>query len=247
MRAYLLALSFLTGLPIKVKEASAGEMEQSLAAYPLVGLTLGVIAAAVAWLAHWFNLSLAGDTLVIVTLLFLTRGLHLDGVMDTADGLFCQKDQQGKLEVMKDSRVGAMGVSAALVVILLKITLLFELNYPAKLSWLLLMPAAGRWLMVYGVSFFPYARASGLGGAFSRQSKIPFLLATVLLGLFTLLAGGWPGIIVAAASFALAAVVAKSIASALGGLTGDVYGALGEIAETGFLLAAVILQAGGAA
>lgn len=245
MQAYLLALSFLTCLPIKINyTATQEQMNQSLAFYPLVGVTLGGIIAGVAWLGDSLGLGIAGDALAVITLVILTAGLHLDGLMDTADGLFSGQPREQKLEIMKDSNVGAMGAIALVSYLLLKVSLVSVLFWTEKYRILILMPAVGRWAMVYAIAHYPYARAKpGLGSIFDREGagwKLWWATGFLLLVIGILM--GITGIWALGVTFVLIYLFAKRIAKSLGGQTGDTYGAIGELAELVFLLTMVLLN-----
>lgn len=245
MQSYLLALSFLTCLPIKINYSVGEEqMSRTLAFYPLVGLTLGVILAGVAWVGDYLHLGIAGDTLTVITLVALTAGLHLDGLMDTADGLLSGRPREQKLDIMKDSNVGAMGAIALVSHLLLKITLVSALLWPGKYGTLILMPVIGRWAMVYAIAHYPYARAiPGLGSIFDRQtSGRYFSWATLILVVANVLLAGLKGLLVLGITMMPIYLISTAINKSLGGHTGDTYGATGELAELAYLLVAVLVS-----
>ncbi len=245
MRAYLLALSFLTCLPIKINYiATREQLTKSLSFYSLVGLTLGGIIAGIAWLGDCLGLGIVGDVLTVIALVALTAGLHLDGLMDTADGLLSGKSKEQKLEIMKDSNVGAMGAIALVCHLILKITLVIALAWSEKYRILILMPAVGRWTMVYAIAHYPYARAKpGLGGIFDREkAKQKFGWATLILCLAAGILIGLNAILALVITLILISLLAQKLTRALGGQTGDTYGAIGETAELVFLLTMVLLN-----
>lgn len=245
MRSYLLALSFLTCLPVKINyEVTREHMGKTLTYYPLVGLTLGAIIAGVAYGVDFLHLGLAGDVLTVSTLVVLTAGLHLDGLMDTFDGLLSGRPREQKLAIMKDSHVGAMGVIALVVHLLLKVSLVSCLFWPDKYRILVLMPALGRWAMVYTIAGYPYARANpGLGSIFDRKTGRQNLpRATLITAAAGFLLLGWMGLLLFGIIFIIIHLFARAVAGALGGQTGDTYGATGEVAELAFLLMAVLLS-----
>lgn len=191
------------------------------------------------------HLGLAGDALIIVVWAIITGALHLDGLMDSADGLFSGRDQARKLEIMKDSRVGAMGAVTLLMVIMLKLCFLNYLPLTGKYWALFAAPAAGRFIMVYAVASFPYARASGgLGKAFGNEAGLFHMAAAGLvttLGIW--LVGGWAGVLVLVVTIGSTMMIAAWIVRQLGGMTGDTYGALCEVSEVIYLIAAVLAVA----
>lgn len=239
----LLAISFLTIIPVYgTRVAQDKDMASSLYFYPLTGLLIGAVLLLIAYLSEVLSLGWAGDAVIIAVWIIITGALHLDGLMDSADGLFSGREREEKLEIMRDSRVGAMGVITFAVILLLKFTLLTTLAYPDKLWALLIAPALGRWAMVYAVASFPYARCGpGLGNSFGGfngagkiiGSSIPLLLVVLLLM-------KWNGLLIIALTALLVIFLARWIAAGLGGMTGDTYGAICEVTETLFLVIAVI-------
>ncbi|ABO51207.1 cobalamin-5'-phosphate synthase [Desulforamulus reducens MI-1] len=228
-----LAISFLTIFPFYNKMADNKELAQSVSYYPLVGFLLGSIAAGVCYAMHSIGLNLAADVLGLVTIITLTGGLHQDGLMDTADGIFSGRELHRKLEIMKDSRVGAMGVIALATVLLLKIAFLFELDLAQKLTAFIMAPMAGRWAMVLAITRYPYARATGgLGACLKQAGKTQLALATLILVAGCLWLFGLPGLALLGIVFFITWLTVEFIVKRLGGMTGDTYGALGEMIET---------------
>lgn len=243
MTDLLLAISFLTILPLYGHRiASDKEFAHSLYYYPVVGFLIGAVLMGTAHGLQGLHLGLAGDALIVVMWAVITGALHLDGLMDSADGLFSGRDRDRKLEIMKDSRVGAMGAITLLMVIMLKLCFLNYLPVEGKYWALLAAPAAGRFIMVYAVASFPYARASGgLGKAFGNEAGMIHVAAAGLIATLGIwLAGGWAGVLVLAVTIGLAMMIAAWIVGQLGGVTGDTYGALCEVSEVIFLMAAAL-------
>lgn len=243
MRTLRLAISFLTIFPLYGNRVAGDkEMAQSLFGYPLVGFIIGALLGLTAYLANFLSLGLAGNVLVIVLWILLTGGLHLDGLMDTADGLFSGRERRRKLEIMKDSRVGAMGAIALVSLLLLKVSFLNLLSPSLEYRVLLVAPALGRAMMVYPILYYPYARSEGgLGQSFGSQvSRLAFPAALV-----TALAGGWlaGGLQILVCMLVvgiLVSLLAGRISAVLDGHTGDTYGALCEVTETLFIITAVL-------
>jgi adenosylcobinamide-GDP ribazoletransferase len=167
VRRLLLAVTFLTGLPLPVPgEARDDDLWGSMAWYPLVGAGLGFAGFAV-WLGlSWLLPPLVAAALVIVLLELFTRALHLDGLMDTCDGYFSGAPRERALEIMKDSRSGAMGVFGAITVIVVKIAALGALAADDALaaSALVVGWTVARVLPPIDLRLFRYARARGMTG-----------------------------------------------------------------------------------
>jgi adenosylcobinamide-GDP ribazoletransferase len=226
--------------------------------YPLVGLALG----AAAWVVYAGLLELlpglVAAVLVVLLLEAVTRGLHMDGLMDTADGVLSGAPRERALEIMKDSSVGAMGVVAAVLILMLKVAALGALARADAAAPLLAGWCAARALPALDVYAWPYARAVGTGEAFTRErTPGPVVMAGALLAagvvattLITVTvdgAGAWyAGLVVALVAMVVALLVQAAVAKRLGGLTGDVYGLGIELAETAALVAgcAIVRLAG---
>ncbi len=173
--------------------------------------------------------------------LCLTGAFHLDGLSDTADGIYSARTRERMLEIMKDSRVGANGVQAFVFFVLIKVALLLSL--PAHpYAVLATMPILGRWLMSWSVTGFPYARPQGIGKAFAEYAPphamkiatvtalLPLAFTPVLLyGAMLLSAAFWGW-------WANSRLVRK-----LGGVTGDTYGAVTETGELVVLTMATVM------
>ncbi len=249
LRQLTLAITFLTGVPLKVEgEVSPADLWRSMGWYPLVGLALG----AAAWGVYAGLLELlpglVAAALVVILLEAVTRGLHMDGLMDTADGILSGAPRERALEIMKDSNAGAMGVVAAVLILILKVAALGALTRADAAAPLLAGWCAARALPAVDVYAWPYARAAGTGEAFTRERSLgPVQLAGGLLGAGVAVAivaglavdgaGGWyAGLVIAALSMAAALGVQAAVARRLGGLTGDVYGMGIELAEAAALV-----------
>ena len=246
---FTLAVTFLTGIPLKVEwDVSPADLWRSMGWYPLVGLGLG----AAAWGVYAGLLELVpglvAAVLVVLVLEAVTRGLHMDGLMDTADGILSGAPRERALEIMKDSNVGAMGVVAAVLIIVLKVAALGALTRADAAAPLLAGWCAARALPALDVYWWPYARAAGTGEAFTRertagpvvQAVVLLLAGVVVAGLVALAAGAagsWAaGLVVAAVAMGVALLVQAAAAKKLGGQTGDVYGLGIELAEAAALV-----------
>jgi len=259
MRQFTLAVTFLTGIPLPVEgDVSPADLWRSMGWYPLIGLALG--AAAWGVYAGLLELlpSLVAAVLVVLLLEAVTRGLHMDGLMDTADGVLSGAPRERALEIMKDSSVGAMGVVAAVLILMLKVAALGALSRADAAAPLFAGWCAARALPALDVYAWPYARAAGTGEAFTRErTPGPVAMAAGLLAVgvvtTTLVtvtvdgAGAWyAGLVVAVVAMAVALLVQAAVAKRLGGLTGDVYGMGIELAEAAALVAgcAIVKLAG---
>src|SRR5579859_2949961 len=199
-REFVAALRFLTVLPAP---GSALLFESDETApfvigceyFPLVGLLL----AALLWLLVLLFSRVPGlalTALLVVALVILTGGLHLDGLMDSCDGLFGGATRERKLEIMRDSRVGSFGVLGALCILLLKFALLASIPVSSlPLALLLALPLA-RWSMALALHVNPPARSTGLGAAYHHAITTRRMLITGLISLaIALIFGHFTGLI----------------------------------------------------
>lgn len=237
------AFRFLTIIPLPIKAPGKVEdMGRSLIFFPLVGLFIGLLLAAIYW-ALSFILPLPVVTgLVITALAVITGALHLDGFIDSMDGLFISGSPEKRLEVMKDSRAGSFGVAGAFLLLLLKFLSLENLPESSRLFSLILMPALSRWCVVWPLSLFPYARPQGLGKTFKFQATWSrVIIATLLAAAISIAIFRFKGIIIMAGLWIIAMLAALFINRRLSGLTGDSYGAIIELGDLSVLLLILIL------
>lgn len=237
------ALGFLTVLPVaRGLDCGAERLGHSMALFPAAGLVIGFLLVVADGVLGLLLPRPVTDLLLVALLALVTGGLHLDGLADTCDGLGSGQGRDGALRIMKDSCVGSMGATALILLLLLKYVALGQVAPEYKNAALLLMPAAGRWFPVALALFCPYARPEGgTGGAFVNfVGRRELLLATitVLLAGLTLLGGK---ALIFTLFLVLAALAAKRYFEArLGGVTGDV---LGAVTEGGEVLALLLVLA----
>ena len=238
-REFVTALQFLTRIRLfRDPDYDDGLFGRSVKFFPLVGLLAGSILAGVAVLTGGWLPGTVRSTLLVTLSVFITGGLHCDGLMDSADGLFSGRSRERMLEIMKDSRVGSFGVIAIFLLLLWKWALLHDLPDSLLAPALISMMTFGRFAMILAILYFPYARPEGMGKAFALHAGTPWgpALATVLglLAAFYFVKG--PLVCAIAAAAALAAVLfagwfGRWTTQKLGGMTGDTYGAVTELSE----------------
>jgi len=241
--------ALLTALPVPARAATSTRGVLPWA--PLVGLLLGGVAAGVAVLgARWVSPPV-GAVLAVAVLAVLTRGLHLDGLADTADGLGPVRDRERALQVMHRGDVGPFGVVTLVLTLLLQVACIAVL-LSSDNGWLPVWSAVvvARLAMVRtGLPGVPIAAGSSLGRAVGGTVSGAWLAALVLAvgglmaGVGVLLAGPVALWLPAAATAALfaAELLHRRATARLGGTTGDVMGAMAETATTVFLLTAAAL------
>lgn len=248
MNAFFHALAFLTRIPAPVKQ-NQSDWEKSPMWYPLVGLVLGLLLFLFDFaIAQWFP-ALVRAVLDVAVWIYLTGGLHLDGWMDTADGLGSYRERERALQIMKDSRVGAMGAIAGVLAILFKVTALASFPMQDGLSLLGPLVAAavlGRTAVVWVMFSFPYIQTNGLGTGMKNQLTRPRLGLSFLLALSPLsfFYRGWAvGLLGIVLLFTW--LYGRKVTRRLGGCTGDIYGAVVIGAEIITLLGLLWLEVNG--
>ena len=237
MKNFLTALQFLTILPTGTRF----EPERMLAHFPLVGILLGLLVATFDLLATRFWAAPVVGVLDGIFLLLLTGALHLDGLSDTVDGLYGgQRSVERSLEIMKDSRIGAMGAAAMICSLAVKFTAMGAISNHRFLM-LLVIPAFARSSILFAVRYLPYGRPQGGTGSvcFQKPPRLKDGWGLLLAALLALLAG-LQGVVLILVFIATVAVGVFGYWRRLGCITGDMMGALIEICETTMLLAAAV-------
>jgi adenosylcobinamide-GDP ribazoletransferase len=217
---------------------------RAMAWFPVVGLMLGgVLALADVGLRALFP-PLVGAALLLATWVVLTGALHLDGLLDCCDGLLAARPPEKRLEILRDTRVGAFAVVGAVCLLLVKFAALVELAPDHRISALLAIPALARAAMVYAARAYPYARSGpGLGRLFRealtwREVAFAAAVAVAAAGL----ALGTLGLALALCVLLMTVAIAWWVRRRIPGLTGDVYGAINELTEVGALLCLLVAE-----
>ncbi|MDA8231962.1 MAG: adenosylcobinamide-GDP ribazoletransferase [Magnetospirillum sp.] len=234
------ASSFLTRLPVPHPDYGEGRLARAMGVFPIVGAAVGLVSGLAFVLGHALLPALPAALLALLVATVCTGALHEDGLADFADGLGARGDRARRLEVMRDSRIGTFGVVALLLGFGLRASALAAA--PSGLAGLGALAAAGalsRAAIPAVMQALPAARSDGLGAAAGTPDAGIAALAAVLALVVAVAGLGVTGAAAAAAAAALAAAAAGWVARrALGGYTGDVLGAVAQVAEAAVLLAA---------
>lgn len=236
LRSFLTAWHFLTAVPLGRNEQPPSERDlaRSMSWYPVIGGVLGGVLVLADRVMTPFLALEAVNALLLLILVVLTRGLHMDGLADTVDGLVGGQTPDERLAIMRDGPIGAMGAMALIFSLGLRYAGLASLSSGDRAAILLLMPAVGRWAMVIGAVGVPYARPQGgLGKPFLLHlSRREVVIATAIIIPLLVWALGLTGGIVAFMTLAVTVrLVTLSIRRLCGGMTGDTLGATNELAE----------------
>ncbi|MGI6114163.1 MAG: adenosylcobinamide-GDP ribazoletransferase [Mahellales bacterium] len=236
----LLMVQLMTRIPIPVSfDIKEDDFSRGIVFFPVVGLTVGAVAALAYWVVDGLFLSVPIAVIAaLIAQALVTGAMHLDGLGDTFDGLFCNKDRDTMLQVMKDSRLGSNGLLAIVFALLLKLFMLWELGPGSLPVVLITMTMAGRWGIITACCTFTgvKGRKRGLGdlcleGTGTAQLVWGGLLTLILMALFLKALA----VVIVMIILVFALLAAKLIERRLGGMTGDTLGAVNEICEIVFL------------
>lgn len=232
MNSFFVALQFLTLFPSPRRmERSADEAGSSAIFFPVVGFLLGLILVLVNFLLEPFASPGLTSVALVTILALLTGGLHLDGLGDTFDGLGAGGDRERMLGIMDDSHTGAFGLIAIVLLLFFKIHAVESIDHE-RWRALLAAPILGRWAMVL-LGYGSQAANPGLGSTLIDHLKtkhLAFATFITLLLVAAVLRGVGIAVMIWIAVFTLASK--KYFHRRLGGVTGDTFGAVGELSET---------------
>jgi len=242
--SFLAAIQFLTSIPIPGKrELSPETLGRATAWFPVVGLIIGLVLAALNWLLLLILPPSVVNALLIASLVLLTGAMHLDGLADTCDGIAGHKTVEERWKVMHDSRTGAFGVVGIVLILLVKYVTLNNIPPVFMTAVLILMPVVSRWAMVYAIYVYRYARPSGLGTAFKQATRWPqFTAATIITLAVSVALMPWfslAGLLIMSGILIITTALAFYFRYKFAGLTGDTYGAINELAEMMILILAI--------
>ncbi len=264
MKQFLLAFQFLTIIPVKIKDSiSEKDIAESSIFFPLIGAIKGlVIAFAASILINIFSPAISGG-LVILILLIMNGGFHIDGLADTFDAIAVKssgntsKDKDKRLSVMKDSFTGSIGVSSIVMAILLKYLFINNLLnfYPLLTATFIifLMPVFSGWSMIPAMYHGMPSRNKGLGYTFITYTTIKtvfisslllfiiIVLTVLALPLKSSIGELGPSVLIFILLYLLSFIAVKFLQKRFGGLSGDNLGAISEISEIIFLMIVTIL------
>lgn len=237
MKSFLIALQFLTILPVRVKpKIENKDFGASLLYFPVVGLLIGLLLGLSAFVFSFLP-SLPKAAVILIASIIVTGGIHLDGFADTCDGFYGNNSKERILEIMRDSRIGTMGVIGIVSILLLKFSLIASL--PKSILWrsLVLMATFSRWAQVMACFNSSYVRPEGKAKYFiehatKKEFFLSFLFALTLFCIFFKI----KGLILFFTSLFPTFLFMQYMKKKIGGMTGDTIGGLSEFAEVTVLL-----------
>ena len=241
---FLIALQFLTQFPVRLStEPNEEATGKSILFYPVIGFLIGLLLASLSWLLYGSAPPIVACVLILICWVFITGGLHLDGLADSADAwVGGAKDRERTLTIMKDPNCGPAGVVAIVLLLLLKFATLYMLVLAD--AWVILILAAtlGRTILPLLFLTTPYVRPNGLGSSLViHMPRYPSMVVIALTSLLATLTVGVNSLWLLAAIVVIFLIFRHLMLRRIGGTTGDTAGALVEITEVSVLLVAILL------
>lgn len=227
------ALAFLTPLG-----GARTPDNRTLGWFPIAGIVIGAVLGALWWGSARLWAPGVAAAVVVAADLAVTGMLHLDGLVDSADGLFAHVSRERRLAIMAEPTIGAFGVAAAATVVLLRFAALGAMR--ADIAFVAALWCASRTTMAVAGRAMPYARPSGLVSAFTGGDWRPVAAYGTVAAVGLAALSGAPAVLAVTVAVAAGAATVALARSRLGGITGDVLGAAGLVAETAGLLVAAV-------
>jgi adenosylcobinamide-GDP ribazoletransferase len=241
LKGFVLLIKFMTRIPLPWGvEYDENELGKATKLFPLVGLVIGAFLAAMYFIFSQFTDNrLIIAVLIVLSDIIITGGLHLDGLADTFDGIFSYRSKHRMLEIMRDSRLGTNGVSAIVVYLLLKTSLLTELDW----RYIIVMPVVARMNTVINAGLGKYARKVGMAkGIIENTGKKDVIFSVLLTLVVSFFFIGLQSIPVVLLCGIVGVFFVKLMERKIEGVTGDTLGAILELTSVVVLLIGVILK-----
>lgn len=236
MLNFFSALSFLT--IIQTPKQASWDDGKKILYFPLVGLLIGVLLYGVDRFLSVYSYREIRAVLDVLFLAVITGGLHLDGLADSADGLFSHKGREKALDIMKDPRIGSMGTIALVFCLLMKTAGIMRIDGESGWVWLLTAPALARSAQAIGLVFMDNARGNdGMGAPFFQKGNYRVLSLCVLPIGLPFFIDIKMGLLILGLFVFSTATLFRYFRARIGGMTGDTFGAASEVVETTLLVA----------
>jgi len=228
-----LAFGFLTILPVApADQSSSGTVVASFRWFPLVGFAIGALLCLEDAALSLFLAPALRSALIVMSLAALTGAVHLDGLADTADALGAGRSRTRALDILKDVHTGAFGTVALVFAIVLKIFALADTPAISRYTALWLAPGLARWAMVAVAWKIEYLREKGAGtGLLGRDDSRGLIGASVIAAVAIIPVAGFHTMVACVVAVAITIGLRAFYRRWLGGITGDLIGAAGEIVE----------------
>lgn len=242
MRPLITALRTLTRIPVPGPESLA--MTASLPFFPVVGLLIGILVAGVLYLISRGGWVHGAGIAAMIASVWITRGLHVDGLADVSDALGGSRSREGRLTIMKDPHTGAFGVMAIVCDLLIKAAALSQLAFLNRWTLAIIPFVVSRLAQVFLSSSLPYARpGGGKAASFVEGARfLHFALAGLAALAICAAAGGLTGILLLLQGLIASLLLRLWMKHHFGGVTGDLLGLSNEVVETGLLVATAVIS-----
>ena len=241
IKGFIILLQFMTRLPVPVKvEYDEEKLGKAIKFFPLVGLIIGLFLFTVIFFAGKVTDNRQITAVIIIMAEILITGLiHIDGLADTADGIFSYADKERMLEIMKDSRIGTNGTVALILYFLAKVVFLTAV----KPEYILLYPVISRMATSINAGLGEYGRKKGMSnGIIEKNGKKDAIISIIITAVLSFIILGLKGLIVLALAILFILFFMENVKRKIGGITGDTMGASLELTAILVLFAGIILK-----
>ena len=241
IKGFIILLQFMTRIPVPVKvEYDEEKLGKAIKFFPLVGLIIGFFLFTVNFFAGKVTDNRQITAIIIIMAEILVTGLiHIDGLADTADGLFSYADKERMLEIMKDSRIGTNGTVALILYFLAKAVFLTAV----KPEYILLYPIISRMATSINAGLGGYARKKGMSnGIIEKNGKTDATISILITAVLSFVILGLKGLVVLALAILFILFFMENVKRKIGGITGDTMGASLELTAILVLFAGIILK-----
>jgi adenosylcobinamide-GDP ribazoletransferase len=245
IKSFLMQLGFLTRIPLIKVKFDNKTFSKGIIFSPVIGLMIGGFLAGIFLLSSFLNNKILSSIIIVFSLIIITGGLHLDGLADTCDGIFSYRDKDKILEIMRDPRIGANGTIALIMLILFKIILIYSLlNSENIIKYLLIFPVFARNNIIISSGISNYAgNISGMGEDIVKNTGIKQIIIGIIFTSIICM----PVILLRFFIFFIISLIfvltfTFYIKRKIGGITGDIIGAIIELTEITMLSTAIILE-----
>ena len=229
---FRLAISFLTIVPVKISDADESDVAASMAFFPLVGALMGLAFALEDRVLAFAFGPVLRSALLVLSMVLLSGAVHLDGLADTADALGAGRDRERALDILRDSRIGAFGAIALFFALGLKTLVLSSMYGRTRIATLILAPALARWALVAVTYQLEYLRSNGAGSSMLGRFDARNLTIASMIAILGVIVFHSLHVLIGYAIAVAATIAMRSFYRRwLGGVTGDLIGACGEIVE----------------
>lgn len=244
IKRLILQIQFFTRIPVSSKVMfDEKEFVKGIYLAPVAGLLIGLISASVYYIVSISGKPAVAAVFALCAEIIVTGALHLDGLADTFDGIFSVRSKDEMLSIMKDSRIGTNGAIALILVIFVKLMLLISLNRNLIFAYLIIMPVVARMNIVWTAGISNYAgKAKSIGKRVIADTGVKeIIIATAVAIIIAVSFIRYDVLRVIPCVIAFAVLFTLYVKRKLGGITGDILGAVAELSEVAVLLTAMFL------